>query len=480
MIRRSITRRDFLKLSAAASGTMLAGGTLSACGAGGGQSSSGKPKSLNMLYATAEANSEAVELVLPGFEKEFGVSINMETNPYDALQQKVFAELASSSSFYDILIVDTPWMPALTTKIEPLIPYIGDPKVNDVADPDIEDFIPKVFYDTSVYHPSDSYRQFPGDTSAIDVRAIDDEGFQIFGFPLQANVLVASYREDLFADPREQRDFRSRYGKDLKFPETWEEYIPVAEFFTRPEDRLYGTTLMAGAGDWATDDFKTLLECWGGDGRMVTDEFDMAFKSQAGIDALAYYSDLINEHKVTPPGVTSFSWDTVGSTFGSGLTAIGMNYNNMTLNDDVKGEVTYAMVPKKEGYGPHFGTWMLSVNKFSDNKEWAYRAITWLTSAQAQTKMLGALLHPSRASVYDRARSDESLREQSGNFYDVLGKSLEVGVGRPRLINYGDVTKAVGVAVNNTATGRQAPEEALGQAASTITSALELAGYPVG
>jgi len=433
-----------------------------------------------MLYATAEANSEAVETVLPDFKSEVGIDINMETNPYDALQQKVFAELASSSSFYDILIVDTPWMPALTTKIEPLISYINDPKLNDVADPNVKDFIPKVFFDTSVYHPSESYRQFPGKTDEVNASAIENEGFEIFGFPLQANVLVASYRRDLFDDPREQQAFEQRYGRKLRFPETWEEFVPVAEFFTRPEQRLYGTTLMAGAGDWATDDFKTLLQCWGGDGRLITDDFKMAFDSPKGREALSYYAGLINEQKVTPPGVTSFSWDTVGSTFGSGLTAIGMNYNNMTLNDGVKGEVAYAMVPKKEEYGPHFGTWMLSVNKYSENKDWAYRAITWLTGAEAQTKMSKAQLHPSRISVYEKVRSDEAFAEEFGNFYNVLGDSLAVGVGRPRLINYSDVTKAVGVAVNNAATGRQAPEEALGQAASTITSALKLAGYPVG
>lgn len=478
MAARRIDRKEFLKLSAA-SGAMLAGGTLSSCG-GSSQPSSGKPRSLNMLYATAEANSEAVELVLPDFEKEFGIEINFETNPYDALQQKVFAELASSSPFYDIIIVDTPWMPALTTRIESLTSYVADPKLNDIADTDLKDFIPKVFYDTSVYHPSESYRLFPGDTGAVNVSGIEEEGFEVFGLPLQSNVLLASYRQDLFEDPKERRDFERRYGKELRFPETWDELVPVAEFFTRPEKRLYGTTLMAGAGDWATDDFKTLLECWGGDGRMISDDFDLAFRSQEGIDALSYYADLINRQKVTPPGTTSFSWDTVASTFGQGLAAIGMNYNNMILSGNVEGKVGYAMVPKKESYGPHFGTWMLSVNKFSENKEWAYRAITWLTSAEAQTKMLKAQLHPSRASVYERARADESLTKDFGNFYGVLGDSLEVGVGRPRLINYADVTEAIGVAVNNAAGARQHPEEALGQAASTITSSMELAGYQVG
>lgn len=479
MFKRGLTRREFLRLTAAASGTVFVGGTLAACG-GEESSSSAKPESLNMLYATAEANAEAVQSVLQDFQEEFGINIEMETNPYNALQQKVFAELSSSSSFYDIIIVDTPWTPALTGQLEPLSSYIKNSELNDIADTNMEDFIPKVFYDTAVYQPEETHRLFPGEPEEVDVSAIEDEGFEIYGFPIQSNVLVMSYRKDLFENPQEQQNFESQYGRPLAVPETWDEFVDVAKFFTRPDQRLYGTTLMAGTGDWATDDFKTLLECWGGNGRMISDDLEIAFDSPEGVAALSFYVDLINEHNVTPPGTTSASWDEVASTFGSGLTAIGMNYHNMTLQDDVGGEVAYAMVPRQEKYGPHFGTWMLSVNKFSENKEWAYRAITWLTSSEVQTKMLQAQLHPTRTSVYENATSDSSIQEQFGNYYDVLGESLTVGVGRPRLTNYSDVTEAIGVAVNNAATGNKEPQAALNDAASRIRDAMERAGYKVG
>ena len=32
---------------------------------------------------------------------------------------------------------------------------------------------------------------------------------------------------------------------------------------------------MPGNGDWATDDFKTLLAAWGGNGYMVSDDFTL-------------------------------------------------------------------------------------------------------------------------------------------------------------------------------------------------------------
>lgn len=49
------------------------------------------------------------------------------------------------------------------------------------------------------------------------------------------------YRVDLFDNARNQRDFRAKYGRDLEFPRTWEHHAQVAEFFTRPDQNLYGS-----------------------------------------------------------------------------------------------------------------------------------------------------------------------------------------------------------------------------------------------
>jgi multiple sugar transport system substrate-binding protein len=469
-------RRDFLRLAAGATGTAVLGGML---GSRSAQAAAAKPQKLNLLYATAEADSEAIKFMLSDFDSKLGIKLNLETFPYAALQQKVFAELASSSSFYDIMAVDTPWMPALTNKIEPLISYLKNPQLNNITDPQVSDFIPAVFLDASVYNPKKPSVHYPEPSAQVDVAAIEKQGFEIYGLPLQANVLTMAYRKDLFDNPQEQQAFQSKYGKPLTVPETWDDFVPVAEFFTRPEKRLYGTTLMAGSGDWAVDDFKTLLACWGGDGHLITDDFKLSFASPEGVTALSFYADLINKQKVTPPGVTSFSWDDVADTFNSGLTAMAMNYHDMKLSPGIKGEVAYTMVPKKVTYGPHFGTWILSVNKFSKNKEWAYRAVAWLTGAEAQTKMLEKQLHPSRVSVYKKATANSSLQKDFANFYDILGKSLAVGVGRARLSDYFDVSKVIAVAVNNAATGSQKPQAALDAAVPQVKEMLKQAGYSV-
>ncbi|MGH3518293.1 MAG: ABC transporter substrate-binding protein [Haloechinothrix sp.] len=470
-----ITRRQFTRFAGALAASCLA---VTACtpgtGGSGGDPAAEKPQTLRMLYATAEANAAAVQALLPQFKEKFGFELQMDTQPYEALQQKVFAEIASDSPFYDIIIVDTPWAPALVNSLEPLSGYINNAALNDIAAAEVGDFIPKVFYDTAVYNAEKAVLQYPVQDAQPDIGAITGEGFDVYGLPIQANANVMAYRKDLFEDPQEKAAFEKRYNRPLTVPATWDEFTEVAEFFTRPEQKLYGTTMMAGVGDWATDDFKTLLAGFGGNGRMIGDDLSLDFAGPEGEQALSYYQRLIND-KVVPPGTTSASWDQTASSFNGGLAATSFNYHDLKLDTKVDGEVAYATVPEAVDRGPHFGTWMLSINKNSQNKAWAYRAIAWLTATEQQLAMTEDQLHPTRRSVYDALESADT----PNNYYDALGESLAVGVGRPRLTNYTEISRAIAVAVNNAARGAASPRAALDKAADDVRRLLRQAGYDV-
>ena len=110
--------------------------------------------------------------------------------------------------------------------------------------------------------------------------------------------------------------------------------------------------------------------------------------------------------------MTSFSWDDASAAFTSGLTAIGMNYHTEVLAPDVQGNITYALVPEKVTRGPHFGTWMLSVNKASQNKEWAYRAK--LVHQRPDPDQDAGCAAPRAASRSTRQRRPTRTRRSSG------------------------------------------------------------------
>ena len=478
-----ISRRRFLNyagVAGAVAGTVAVSGCTLGVPGDTHLSESGRPSGLRALYATVEANAAAVQSLLPAFREAFGFDLTLDTQPYNALQQKVFSELATHSSYYDIIIVDTPWAPTLTHVLEPMSKYLRDPKLNQLADPAIDDFVPKVFYDSAVFKVDDPAVHYPDSEATPNIDAITSKGFEVLGLPIQANVLTMGYRKDIFDDANEQVAFRQQYGRPLTVPETLDDLITVGRFFTRPTQRLYGTTLMGGVGDWATCEFKSYLAAFGGDGHLLTDDLQMAFDSPAGVQALQFMRDLVDKYNIVPPGSESASWDDTASMFDGGLTVMSSNYHTFELSDTAKGgEIAYAVVPKGSARGPHFGSYVLSINKYSRFKEWAYQAITWITAANQQMTMVEQELHPTRTSVYNKAANDAHLTNKYGNFYDALGKSLNVGVGRPRLTNYTEVSHDIAVQLNNAVAGRVSPQAALKAAVADVSDSLRKADYTV-
>ncbi len=48
------------------------------------------------------------------------------------------------------------------------------------------------------------------------------------------------YRKDLWEDPKERKNFKSRYGWDLQVPDTFDQLRDISEFFHRPDKGLLG------------------------------------------------------------------------------------------------------------------------------------------------------------------------------------------------------------------------------------------------
>jgi len=64
---------------------------------------------------------------------------------------------------------------------------------------------------------------------------------EYYGFVTDGNVHMTGLRKDLFDNPTERKRFEDKHGKPMKWPETWDDYLELAKFFTRPPD-LYGVS----------------------------------------------------------------------------------------------------------------------------------------------------------------------------------------------------------------------------------------------
>src|SRR4029079_2555814 len=116
-----------------------------------------------------------------------------------------------------------------------------------------------------------------------------------YAAPCEIDAGGFAYRKDLFEDPKEQAAFKEKYKRELKVPETWQQLKDIAEFFQRPEQKLYGVTMFTDPDgyDAVTMGFQQIMWSWGG---RYCDEntfkVEGVLNSPESIQGLEFFRDL--------------------------------------------------------------------------------------------------------------------------------------------------------------------------------------------
>ncbi len=70
---------------------------------------------------------------------------------------------------------------------------------------------------------------------------------ELYATQYDGDVKLLHYRYDLANDPEEQKAFKAEYGYDFDINNlTWDQFLDVARFFTRPDEDFYGAGEIAG------------------------------------------------------------------------------------------------------------------------------------------------------------------------------------------------------------------------------------------
>jgi multiple sugar transport system substrate-binding protein len=173
-------------------------------------------------------------------------------------------------------------------------------------------------------------------------------------------------------------------------PETWAELKDVAEFFTRPDDKRYGVSLITGRGyDDVVMGFQQVLYAFGG--AWVdpnTKKVDGVLNSPDSVEALDFFRTLL---KSSPPGGGKFGYGEALEPFVNGSTALLMNYFAFfpDLSKKMAGKVGFFAMPKKGNrrFASLGGQGCSISAKTSPNQqELAKRFVAWFSSAEIQKK----------------------------------------------------------------------------------------------
>jgi len=371
---------------------------------------------LGINNTVAQALTKEFELANPD------VDVVLDQIPWTSIFEKLLIDFASGKSQYDVVLHSLSTTPTYIKAgyFEPLDKYFQNPDLIDMEKFDLKDI------------PESLRSEYSG---------------KLYYLPYITFPQILFYRKDVLKEA----------GLDV--PKTMEEFLDTVRAVHNPEERLYGTCIQglrgAGAG-MNVYNWYPLFFSWGG---KIINENKLGYASSAGIEALKFFKELLG---YSPSDAINYGAGQASEAMMAGNVALMIqNADHFARMDDpsrskVVGEIAYALLPK----GPSgqsialTGVWNISITQFSDNKELAFRYITYLLSKDSMPTFVKAGGVPPRYSIL----------KSMGEEYPALklaGEALITAQGVPIVKDYIKIEEILSVEIGLALAGLKTPEQAL-------------------
>ena len=297
-----------------------------------------------------------------------GITVNVVQEPWGSYYDRVAAEWAATGNSFDMVVGDSQWL---------------GQGVEEGHYVDMTEFLTSTgIADTVTDATLTYYGEYPTGTG------------NYYAYPTEGDANGFAYRIDLFEDPVNMLDFEAQYGYPLAVPETWAQLRDIAEFFTRPDDGLYGVGVYTQVDyDAITMGFENVLFSFGGDWKDAENNVLGVVNSDAAVAALELYREL---YSFAPPGTNNAFFAEMNDLFINGQAAMIMNYfaffpalDNPEINPyrDVTGYFAMPAGPTGERFAALGGQGMSINNYISDErKQAAQDFIAWFATPEVQAR----------------------------------------------------------------------------------------------
>lgn len=302
------------------------------------------------------------------YEEATGIKVNVVQEPWGSYFDRVATEWAAKGSAYDMVVGDSQWLGQGVTEghYMDLTEFLTSTGIKDTVTPA-----------TLTY-----YGEYPTGSG------------NYYAYPTEGDANGWAYRKDLFENPDEMAAFEEKYGYPLAVPETWAQLRDIAEFFTRPDDGLYGVAVYTQVDyDAITMGFENVLFSYGADWKDENNNVLGVVNSPEAVAALELYKEL---YSFAPPGTNNAFFPEMNDVFINGQVAMSMNYfaffpalDNPNINPyrDVTGYFPMPAGPTGERYAA-LGGQGLSVNAYisDERKQASLDFITWFAQEDTQAR----------------------------------------------------------------------------------------------
>ncbi|MGV1046984.1 MAG: extracellular solute-binding protein [Solirubrobacterales bacterium] len=367
---------------------------------------------------------EAIEALIPEFEQAYpNVTMNIEQANYEVIQTKEIASFQQDSGTYDLIPVDTAWLPEYVAagfleELGPAVACLGD-----------------------------EYDYFD---LAKSVREIGVDEGKIYGIPYYSYPTGFVYRKDLWKAP----------------PSTLDQLVSEATRLTK--DGQAGIALQPMQGQTILEEWNAYLLASGGELR-DPETGEWTIDTPEAEEALETYIDLYKT--AAPENSLNWGFDESTRAAASGKATALSTYALLlsSLNEPgsaASGKFALSAFPGGKGTG---GSWVWGIPTNSQAKDAAWAWISWITAKQQDTKrtILGG------APIRDSVMEDPEVWEKGiGKDYylayqEIAENAVPICVGQ----GCAEASQKIGEDLNAAVAGSMSVEEALSDAQASAQEA---------
>ncbi len=255
-------------------------------------------------------------------------------------------------------------------------------------------------------------------------------------------------------------------------PSTWEELEEQARVMMDMGLVEYPMIWSWAQIEAVVPDFVTLV--YGNGGEFFDENNEPVFNSEAGVGALQWMVDMINEGIVNPSSITSAEED-VRNVFSQGNAAFATNWLYMydLANDpeesQVAGEVGITIIPVFEAVKDEResatcnGSMGFAITAGSEHPDEAWDFLEYLTSEPIQIEFSAHQLP-----IWETAFETEELIALNPVTVPVFAEQFQWAEVRPKVPYYNEASRLIQIAIQEALTGRATPQEALDNAVEQI------------
>ena len=261
-----------------------------------------EPIALSMVWGEW-APSDILEMMLKEYEDETGARITLTQIPWGSYYNELLTGLQAEVPPYDIAIGDSQWIGAMVQKgyYRDITDFVVESRIIGTMDPRI------------VKH----YAEYPRGSETY------------YAVPALSEGVLLAYRSDILEDENEKAAFAAAYGYPLAVPHTWNELRDIAEFFTRPEEGMYGLAIPTDENfyDAITMLYGGLLYAYGAAwGDFENRTADGIINDPRAAEALSFMKSLYAfTEKIDTTG-NGYDWFESAQFFAEGKSVLVVNY----------------------------------------------------------------------------------------------------------------------------------------------------------